>query len=319
VPARTAAPGSQGFFTLSDFCSLLFDTECLPRIFRLDSPARFYTTTLLFTNARTELTLPLLRACAEAGEHAAKRANQMGRLDERVAVVTGAGSGIGRATAELFAQEGARVVAVDRPGVPHSSHAGITGFECDLLEDGAPRAVREAVESGHGRADILFANAGISGFKRLQKLTDEEWDRIMGVNLRAAFRLTQSLEPMIAQSKNARIIYTSSLAAMFSSDGLAAYAASKAGLLGLMRALAWELGPRGVTVNAILPGSVVTPMTSAALGKEDVAKNWSEKIALRRLAQPIDIARVALFLASDDGGYVTGQPIIVDGGQSIRM
>jgi 3-oxoacyl-[acyl-carrier protein] reductase len=243
----------------------------------------------------------------------------MGRLDERVAIVTGAGSGIGRATAELFAQEGALVLAVDRPGVPHSSHAGITGLECDLLDGGAPRAVREAVESAHGRADILFANAGVSGFKRLQKLTDEEWDRMMGVNLRAAYRLTQSLEPMIAQSANARIIYTSSLAAMFTGDGLAAYAASKAGLLGLMRALAWELGPRGVTVNAILPGSVVTPMTSAALGNEEIARSWTDKIALRRLAQPIDIARVALFLASDDGGYVTGQPIIVDGGQSVRM
>jgi NAD(P)-dependent dehydrogenase (short-subunit alcohol dehydrogenase family) len=243
----------------------------------------------------------------------------MGRLNERVAVVTGAGSGIGRATAELFAQEGAQILAVDLPGVQHSSHASITSLECDLLDDGAPQAVREAVERVHGRADILFANAGVGGYKKLQKLTDDEWDRIMGVNLRAAFRLTRSLEPVIAQSTHARIIYTSSLAAMFTGDGLAAYAASKAGLLGLMRTLAWELGPRGVTVNAILPGAVVTPMTSAALSQEEIAKRWSEKIALRRLAQPIDIARVALFLASADGGYVTGQPIIVDGGQSISM
>ena len=167
----------------------------------------------------------------------------MGRLDGRIAVVTGAGSGIGRVTAELFAEEGAQVFAVDRPGVPHSSHAGITGFECDLLEDGAPQAVREAVERIHGRADILFANAGVGGFKRLGKLTDEEWDRMMNINLRAAFRLTRGLEPMIAQSDAGRIIYTSSLAALYANDGVAAYAAAKAGLLGLMRALAWELGP----------------------------------------------------------------------------
>src|ERR1700674_2859594 len=107
---------------------------------------------------------------------------EMGRLAERVAVVTGGGSGIGRATAELFAQEGAKVLAVDRPGVQHSTYPGITGLECDLLDVGAPRAVREAVERAYGRADILFANAGISGFRKLGKLTDEEWDRMMGVN-----------------------------------------------------------------------------------------------------------------------------------------
>jgi NAD(P)-dependent dehydrogenase (short-subunit alcohol dehydrogenase family) len=219
----------------------------------------------------------------------------------------------------LFAQEGAQILAVDRPGVEHSDAHGITGFGCDLTENTAPAAILQALERTFGRVDILFANAGIGGFRRLGKLTDAEWDNMIGVNLRAAFRLTQRLEPLLAQSDQARIIYTSSLAAQFTSDGIAAYAASKAGLLGLMRALAWELGPRGITVNAILPGSVVTPMTSGALDQEEIAKGWSEKTALGRLAQPIDIARVALFLASEDSGYVTGQPIIVDGGQSTRM
>jgi len=243
----------------------------------------------------------------------------MGRLSGRAAVVTGGASGIGRATAELFAQEGARVLSIDRPGVEHSDLPGITGMGQDLLDDDAPAAIRDTATSLFGAIDILHANAGVGGFKRLEKLDEAEWDRMMGINLRAAYRLTRCLQPSLAQSKAGRLIYTSSLAAMYGADGLAAYAASKAGLLGMMRALAWELGPRGITVNALLPGSVVTPMTSAALEQEEIAKSWEEKIALRRLARPLDIARVALFLASDDGGYVTGQPIIVDGGQSLRM
>lgn len=243
----------------------------------------------------------------------------MGRLEGRFAVVTGAASGIGRATAELFAEEGAKVLAVDRPGVAHSDHLGIVGLGCDLVDEDAPTSILETAARLFGAVDIFHANAGVGGFERIEKLDETEWDRMMDVNLRAAYRLTRSLQPLIAKSRAARIIYTSSLAAMYAADGLAAYAASKAGLLGMMRALAWELGPSGITVNALLPGSVLTPMTSSALGQEKIAQSWEKKIALRRLAQPIDIARVALFLASDDGGYVTGQPIIVDGGQSIRM
>jgi 3-oxoacyl-[acyl-carrier protein] reductase len=243
----------------------------------------------------------------------------VGRLDGRVAVVTGGASGIGLATAELFASEGAQVLSVDRPGAVHSEAPGIIGFDQDVGEDEAPNNVRDALKERFGNVDIVHANAGIGGFRRLGKLDEQEWDRMMAINLRAAYRLTRSLEPLLAESPAGRLIYTSSLAAMYTGDGLAAYAASKAGLLGLMRALAWELGPKGITVNALLPGSVITPMTSGALDQEAIAKSWEEKIALRRLARPIDIARVALFLASDDGGYVTGQPLIVDGGQSLRM
>jgi 3-oxoacyl-[acyl-carrier protein] reductase len=243
----------------------------------------------------------------------------MMRLAGRSAVVTGGASGIGRATVELFAQEGARVLSVDRPGAEHSKSPGVFAFEQDLLEEQAPRVIREKTEELFDGLDILHANAGIGGFRRIERLEEPEWDRMFDINVRAAYRLTRGLLPLIGRSSFPRMIYTSSLAAIHVADGLVAYAASKAGLLGMMRALAWELGPRGICVNAILPGSVVTPMTNAALGQEDIAKQWSDKIPLRRLAQPVDIARVALFLASDDGGYVTGQPLVVDGGQSLSM
>lgn len=243
----------------------------------------------------------------------------MKRLEGRKAVVTGAASGIGRATAERLAREGATVLSVDRPGTDHSAAPGIIPFDQDLLGDAAPGAVLQAVTERMGGLDILHANAGIGGFRRIDKLEEAEWDRMMAINLRSVYRLTRSLKPLLAASGSGRIIYTSSLAALHVADGLAAYAASKAGLLGLMRALAWELGPLNITVNAILPGSVVTPMTSSALEQEEIARQWEAKIPLRRLAQPEDIAGVVMFLASDDGAYVTGQSIIVDGGQSLSM
>jgi 3-oxoacyl-[acyl-carrier protein] reductase len=244
----------------------------------------------------------------------------MGRLQDRAAVVTGAASGIGRASAELFAAEGARVLAVDRPGADLAfSDAAIETLAVDLADDGAPNAIVERAAAAFGAIDILFNNAGIGSNALVAQMTDEQWDHTQDVNLRAAFRLTREAIPHLIKSKTGRIICTASVMANGTDYGLAAYCASKAGVVGLTRTLALELGKWGVTANAVLPGAIRTGMTRQSFDNADVAAVWAKKSVLRRLGEPIDVARVALFLASDDGGFVTGQAIAADGGMTLRI
>jgi NAD(P)-dependent dehydrogenase (short-subunit alcohol dehydrogenase family) len=243
-----------------------------------------------------------------------------GRLEGRAAIVTGAASGIGRASAELFAAEGAQVLAVDRPGAALGfEQASISSLEADVAEEGAPEAIVAAAVARLGRLDILFNNAGVATSALASEMTDDAWDAIQAVNLRAVFRLCRAAIPALVASAAGRIINTASVMAQGTDYGLAAYCASKAGVLGLTRTLALELGRRGVTANAILPGAIVTGMTSASFAREEVAQAWASKSVLRRLGQPIDVARVALFLASDDAGFVTGQAIAADGGMTLRI
>ncbi len=244
----------------------------------------------------------------------------MDRLKDRIAVVTGAASGIGRASAELFAAEGARVFAVDRPGSDLTFQAtGITALAADLTESDAPARIIAAVTEAYGGLDILYNNAGVSGSSLAQDMTDETFDRVLAVNLRAVFRLTREATPLLIRSTAGRILNTASVMALGTDYGLAAYCASKAGVLGLTRTLALELGKHGVTANAILPGAIQTGMTAASFARPDVAAVWARKSVLRRLGQPEDVARVALFLASEDGGFVTGQAIAADGGLTLRI
>ena len=244
----------------------------------------------------------------------------MDRLKDKIAIVTGAASGIGRASAELFAAEGARVLAVDRPGSDLSFQgAGITALAADLTEADAPARIIGAVTAAHGGLDILYNNAGVSNSTFAQDMTDEAFDRVLAVNLRAVFRLTREATPLLVRSAAGRILNTASVMALGTDYGLAAYCASKAGVLGLTRTLALELGKHGVTANAILPGAIQTGMTAASFARPDVAAVWAKKSVLRRLGQPEDVARVALFLASDDGGFVTGQAIAADGGLTLRI
>lgn len=244
----------------------------------------------------------------------------MGRLDGRRAIVTGAASGIGRASAELFASEGARVLAVDLPGAALDFDSPSTiCFARDITSDEAPAAIVDRAVAEFGGLDILFNNAGIGASSPVADMTDEAWDRVQAVNLKAAFRLCRAAIPHLTSSSAGRIINTASVMAEGTDFGLAAYCASKAGIVGLTRTLALELGRKGVTANAIMPGAILTGMTRRNFEDVEIAKVWEKKAALRRLGQPIDIARVALFLASDDAGFVTGQAIAVDGGLTLRI
>jgi len=237
------------------------------------------------------------------------------RLKDRVAIVTGAASGIGAATAKLFADEGASVLAVDLPG-----KGLVDGFEKSVGDpDSADSIVGEAIRR-FGKLDILMNNAGIASSTRIEEMTEDIWQRTLNVNLSAQMRLAQKAVPYLKQSPAGRIINVASVMAEGTDYGLSAYCASKAGVAGLTRTLALELGKYGITANYLEPGAIRTGMTSGLWdARPDVAEIWAKKAALRRLGQPIDLARAALFLASDDGGFVTGHGLVVDGGLMLRV
>lgn len=244
------------------------------------------------------------------------------RLDGRAAIITGAASGIGKASAQLFASEGASVLAIDRPETPiaelHAEHSRISVLEQDVTDDDAPGKIVSTAIERYGRLDILFNNAGISRRAIVGEQTEEDWNLTLSVNLTAQFRLATAAVPHLKESPTGRIVNTASVMARMTDYGLAAYSASKAGVAGMTRALALDLGKFGITANFIEPGAIQTGMTQAAFQDDDIAAVWAKKAALRRLGEPIDIARAALFLASDDAGFVSGHGLTVDGGLTLR-
>lgn len=244
----------------------------------------------------------------------------MDRLKDRAAIVTGAASGIGRASAELFASEGARVLAVDRPGSNlEFADKSIETLACDITGQDAPKTIVGRALHAFGRLDILYNNAGIGAAANVAQMTDEQWDHVQDVDLRSVFRVTREAIPSLVKSPAGRIISTASVMALGTDWGLASYCAAKAGILGLTRTLALELGKEGVTANAVLPGAIQTGMTAAGFANPQAREVWAKKSVLRRLGEPLDVARVALFLASDDAGFVTGQAIAADGGMMLRI
>jgi 3-oxoacyl-[acyl-carrier protein] reductase len=246
------------------------------------------------------------------------------RLKDKAAIVTGAASGIGRATAQLFAEQGARVLAVDLPGKnlaeAHRPFDAIETLETDIAADGAPKTIVDTAVTAFSRLDIVMNNAGVASNALAEELKREAWDHTIAVNLTAPFLICQQAIPHLRESGAGRIINVASVMAEGTDYGLSAYCASKAGVAGFTRTLALELGKFTITANYLLPGAIRTGMTSPLWdARPDVADIWAKKSALRRLGEPEDLAKAALFLASDDGAFVTGHGLTVDGGLMLRV
>jgi 3-oxoacyl-[acyl-carrier protein] reductase len=240
-------------------------------------------------------------------------------LAGRVAIVTGASRGIGRAIASRLAARGAHVVAAargDETGAVVEAIAAAGGRAEAAKVDVTDRASIDAMVGGalerHGRVDILVSNAGIARDQLIVRMKPADWDAVLATNLTAAFGCVQAvLRPMMKQ-RAGRIITISSVVGQSGNPGQANYAASKAGLIGFSKALAQEVASRGITVNVVAPGLIDTDMTRALT--ENARDVWAEKIPLGRLGTPDDVAAAVCFLASDEASYITGQVIAVNGG-----
>lgn len=224
-------------------------------------------------------------------------------------LVTGGSKGIGRGIAERLLASGHRVAATYRSGdVPE----GVLGVRADVTEPEQVEAAFAEVESDLGGVEVLVANAGITRDTLLMRMTDDDWDAVLDTNLTGAFRVARRAARPMIRARFGRLVFISSVVGQLGSAGQVNYAASKAGLVGMARSLARELGSRGVTANVVAPGFIETAMT-AELGEETI-KKYAAQIPLGRLGAVDDVAGVVEFLAGDAAGYVTGALIPVDGG-----
>ena len=243
-------------------------------------------------------------------------------IADRSVIVTGGSRGIGRGIANVFAAKGAQVLVVGRDLAQAEATAAAiraeggraSGFAADVGDPGDVERMAAAALERHGGVDILCANAGVFPAARLMEMTLAQWNEVLSTNLAGAFLSVRACVPALARSGRGRIVLTSSITGPITGyPGWAHYAASKAGQLGFMRTAALELTPLGITINAVLPGNVRTEGLDE-LG-EDYLAQMTASIPQRRLGSVEDIAYAALFFASDEAGYITGQTLVIDGGQ----
>ncbi len=248
----------------------------------------------------------------------------MGLLTGKTALITGAARGIGKAIALKFAAEGANIaftdLVIDENGKKTEEEIAALGVKSKGYASNAANfedteKVVEQVKNDFGSIDILVNNAGITKDGLMIRMTEQQWDAVIAVNLKSAFNFIHACTPIMMRQRKGSIINMASVVGVHGNAGQSNYAASKAGLIALAKSVAQEMGSRGIRANAIAPGFIETAMTAAL--PEDIRKEWTNKIPLRRGGKVEDIANVATFLASDMSSYVSGQVIQVDGGMNM--
>lgn len=245
------------------------------------------------------------------------------RLQDKVAIITGSARGIGRATGLAFAGQGAQVVVCDLDvtgGEQTAADIRASGgraifVQVNVTERASVDALVSAAVARFGRIDVLVNNAGVIRDRSLLKMTEQDFDFVINVNLKGVFNCTQAVAPLMVAQGSGAIINASSVVGVYGNYGQTNYVASKAGVIGMTKVWARELGPKGVRVNAVAPGFISTEMLAGIPDK--VLEDLKAKIALRQLGRPEDIANAYVFLASDEAAYITGHVLHVDGGAAI--
>ncbi len=248
----------------------------------------------------------------------------MGLLDGKVALITGAAKGIGKCIAKAFAAEGADIaftdLAIDDNALATKAELEALGARVMAIASNAAdfesaHKAAEQVKAELGRIDILVNNAGITKDTLMLRMTEDQWDAVINVNLKSAFNFIHAVSPMMLKQRGGSIINISSVVGIHGNAGQCNYSASKAGMIGLAKSIAKELGSRGVRANVVAPGFILTDMTASM--PEDALKAWEAQIPMRRGGTPEEVAKVCTFLASDLSSYVSGQIIQVDGGMGM--